>query len=85
MRNKFAIYFVSLELLTFAMPILQTTLIGHGFFQLWIFLTLLVFLLISSIVAVFKKHRWLGISGFIVLLATLYSLSVIVSVTENVK
>jgi hypothetical protein len=85
MRNKFAIYFISLELLTFAMPILQATLIGHGFFQLWILLTLLVLLLISSIVALFKRHRWLGVSGFVVLLATLYVLSVIVSIEGNVK
>jgi hypothetical protein len=69
MRNKFAIYFIGLELLTFAMPILQVTLIGHGIWQLCILLTLLVLFLISSIVALFKKRRWLGISGFAVLLA----------------
>jgi hypothetical protein len=87
MRNKFAIYFISLECVTFAMPILQATLtlIGHGLFQLCILLTLLVLLLISSIVALFKKHRWLGVSGFVVLLATLYVLSVIVTVEGNVK
>jgi hypothetical protein len=85
MSNKPIIYFAGLEFLTFAMPILQATLIGHGKFQFCILLVLLGLLLISSVVALFKKCHWLAISGFIVLLATLYTLSVIVTVEGRVK
>jgi hypothetical protein len=85
MLSKPTIYFIGLEFLTFAMPILQVTVIGHGMFQLCILLVLLGLLLISSVVAFFKKRHWLAISGFIVLLATLFILSVIVTVEGRVK